>query len=218
MMVRFKKPFTVHAVKRVAVIGALAGAGMPLMVAGRLVAVVRKMDFNQADGEIPAGYNNLARELEAKGHWPATWPQDDFSLHKELLKHPKIYTPGKALSYDAVLEVINKQLVYVGSAGFGSETPPDGNVRDPRFSGRIEGWARDSAMRFVSGAEFIVCDPADPKYEEDQRKLISLVEDVRPNALAKIVVNASLAIRTGFDRLAEYQANHRDGRRKRTQQ
>lgn len=198
------KPHGVAAVKRVAVIGALVGVGMPLMAAGRLAAALAHMEFNQYDGEIPAGFNDLAREIAKSEDAPRMADlENDYLIHETAFARPEIYSPGKVLLSDAMLEIVDREYVYVGNAvKLAAYAKPDGNIHHVSFSGRLEGWDRNTEIRFVSAAEIYVFDPEDPKYESDRRHREEyMINHVRPKALGKLTVNLSLAIRTGFDRL-----------------
>lgn len=105
---------------------------------------------------------------------------------------------------------------------------------EPGFVGWIEGWSRDTEMRFKHVSEVIQMDPneephrsriarlkaehGEEKYREwygddhhDEqwrgnaaRLQVQAVQEVLPNASGKLIVNVSLAIRRAFDRIAEH--------------
>lgn len=179
--------------KRSAVIGAAMGAGVPLFSAASLAKVIVKAEFNQEDGEAPSGLNFLARNLsrEAIDQFLPSQAQDtnDYHYHYALIRGPD-YRRGKALGSDALVEIIDRRIIMTSSVQF-----PKWQI-----AGWIENWGRASEAEIVLASEKV-------SMKSWQRDFAALQDDAdrsRENAVAKITINLSLAIRNAFDRLNDY--------------
>ena len=186
--------------KRVAVIGAFVAAGVPLMLAAQ-IAEAMILEFGSDDGEAPSGLNNLWRKLPHDEVSALPW-RNDFGLHARLRRHPEIYSPGRAMDYDAVYEIADREFV------FHRQLKSIGRVVDPfapdgisesglMTAGRIEGWQRGGKPLFAHFDD-------DGQPTAEARVLYDKMIAARENAVGVIVVNLSLAIRNGLDRLAEH--------------
>jgi hypothetical protein len=190
--------------KRVAVVGAMLGAGVPLFAAARVAEAILTY-FNTEDGEAPSGFKYLANELpsEEQLRLPHGDRINDFWYHDALKRYPAIYPLGQARIGDAQIEIVDKSLVFLSYLGvktiikvFGDES------EESSYVGSIQGWARgaESKVRLLEmDASF---DPEDPDFPRKGREVTISVNDRRKNAIAIVKINASLAIRTGLDRLA----------------
>lgn len=174
--------------KRICVIGAFVSAGAPLFVAGR---VVEKLvwGFNQNDGELPSLLVNFDR-TPVKAAYPTSVTINDYWRHRAALTQPDLYTPGEPSIGDICLDVAEREHVFIR----GGVIAP--NHR--QYEGRIEGWERGGDVSFVSLAE--------AHSEAEQSQLTQAAQARFAKAVGVLSVNASLAIRNGLDRLAEYRA------------
>ena len=191
--------------KQVATIGAFVSAGLPLSLAGCLSEAILD-EFNQYDGEAPSGLGWMARELPREAS--TARPSDaDYWTHQALYTHRDIYTPGNATRADAVIEIADRELVFLGGRSGLTAAPPDGSDlhSDVEPIGRIEDWRRGAEPWFVSflqlapTAKDLIWTPAALELRE---RMIA----ARENAVGLVRVNVSLAIRNGLDRLAERRA------------
>jgi len=201
----------IRTLKRVAVIGAFRASVVPLMAAAQ-VAEAMILEFGSDDGEAPSGLNNLWRKLP-RGEISALPWRNDYGLHARLRRHPEIYTPGQAMDYDAVYEIAEREFVFL------RQLKSTGSVADPfatggisesglSFVGRIEGWRRGGNPLFIHFGEHVRLFHEDGKATAEAKALYQKMLTARENAVGVIVVNLSLAIRNGLDRLAEHRANH----------
>jgi len=193
----------IKALKRAAVIGAFCDAGLPLIFAGRVADAVL-LAFNQVDGEIPSGLDRGFKPTkQERSALPAE--RNDYHWHHLRSRRPN-YVRG-AWKNDVLIEIIDRRylvwlpkdraLTFVGDYAFD-------------LFGLIEDWQR--------GAEVRVRDLADlqldgtPERQAEEKGLYREVQDARDNAVSKITINASLAIRRALDRVAELRAE-RDRKR-----
>ncbi len=185
----------IRTLKRTAEIGALMTGGAPVLVSARIAKVVL-LEFNQVDGEIPTGLNFLARELPR--HEIANIPIDanDYWYHQALFRcAPEVYVPGKAMSSDVILEIVDRRLLFL-----------DGGIRkSPDFVGWIEGWERGAEARVIHVAEKVGLfdDQKNPNWRAISARFDAQAAQARPNAVGKLTVNVSLAVRNALDRIAE---------------
>lgn len=193
--------------KRVAIIGGFMRAGLPLLTAARLAKVVL-YEFNENDGEAFSGLDRLARYLPDV---IATLPSDaaatnDFHYHRALLTQPALYTKGKALRDDALVEIVDSTIVFLGSGIFPAND----------LIGWIEGLGRGEEAKIIYITEVIgkCADAENQGWRERADKLEAEARDQRENAIARTIINISLAIRSALDRVAEhrgYNAEERSG-------
>jgi hypothetical protein len=197
-----------RAVKRVAVIGAIMLAGVPLISAAKLAEAVRH-EFNQPDGEAPSGLNHwhLRLSSEAIDRW-AEWGEGDYFKHLILVEDSSsTYERSSVLESDALLEIIDRHLVTISNVGFPK----------PELVGWLEWGERGTDVRIVHATERVTGpDPlglwSEAEIEAWQRQMAVLQADaeaVRAKAVARVTINVSLAIRNAFDRL--YDHRHRGG-------
>lgn len=203
----------IRALKRVAVLGGFMSAGVPLLAAARIASALLQYEFNTYDGEVPSGLGFLARSLPkgAMASIPGRDVDTDYWYHRELIKHPDIYVPGAALDSDALVEIVDRTHIYMGSmSGLGVLNPWDGQSDKASYAGRIEGWARDSDAYFVSAAEMAPLDRDDPEFKTKGAALNAMSRAAYRNAVGRITVNLSLAIRNGLDRIARHRGSLRE--------
>ena len=196
--------------KRIGIIGAFVAAGTPLLVAARLAEAILA-EFSESDGEAPSGLDVLARELPT--HEIAALPGEanDYWYHRALCRHPKLYQPGKALPTDVLVEIVDRQLVFSPlNSGLKTRTASGLRVAAP-FSGWIEGWERGAAARVVLVYEKLglMDDATNPEWRALAGRYEMEAQHARENALGKLTVNVSLAIRTALDRVAAHRAPDR---------
>lgn len=199
--------------KRFAVVGAIMGAGVPLFSAARLAKVIVKAEFNQEDGEAPSGLNYLATKLsrdEIERFLPSqAVDTNDYHYHLALT-HMSGYERGKALGSDALMEIIDRSVIMISSIQF-----PKWEI-----AGWIENWGRASEVDITLASERAWRSEFGQKNVNEvnwttevtqavNRQYAALqaeAERTRQNAIAKITINLSLAIRNAFDRLYDHRA------------
>jgi hypothetical protein len=186
----------IRTLKRVAVIGAFKAAGLTLFTAARL-AKVMLYEFNQNDGEAPSGLNWLAIELARQS--PELLPRhaeekNDYHYHLALSRSPQVYRRGEALTSDAIIEIVDFCTVFMSSRQFPK----------PNLVGWIDGLGRGGDARVIYVAEILGNIDENPGWLAQSEKLEAKALSERENALAKTIINVSLAIRTALDRVAEY--------------
>jgi hypothetical protein len=173
--------------KRMCVIGAFVLAGADLFSAGRVAQKLR-WAFNEVDGEIPSFLKDFERKV-GRDAFPSDKPIDDYWRHRAALARPDIYTPGTVFPHDIYFDIAEREHVFMRVDRFGK--------RLFQYQGRIEGWERGGDVSFVSLGE---------APEEEWPELKKAAEARFAKAVGVLSVNASLAIRNGLDRLAEYRA------------
>ena len=197
----------IRALKRVAAIGGFMSAGVPLLPAARITAALVP-ELNTYDGEVQSQLGQLARHLPQHAMSRVRASEDsDYWYHRELLRHPEIYTPGAAHEGDVRVTVVDKSRVYLISEGIKHKPLPFLNNWDRQtdlFSefGRIEGWERGNEVIVIPTHEEVFYDPEHPKFEIIGQAHLEASRSAYHNAVGRITVNLSLAIRNGLDRIA----------------
>ena len=202
----------IRTLKRIAVIGGFAAAGVPLVCAAKIAAAIL-VEFNEADGEAPSGLRFLVRELSADeiSALAAEDRDNDYWYHLDLLKHRKNLGQsgsGGATNFDVLLEIVDREFVFMrprrGLKIFDSIAQ---NLQESQFVGWLEGWERGSDARLVHLYEKIEVNCSDNDGPDKRAlDLIAEANEARTNAVGEITINVSLAIRRGLDRVAEHRA------------
>ncbi|MDH4988584.1 hypothetical protein QEZ47_24320 [Aminobacter anthyllidis] len=194
----------IRTLKRAAVLGGFALAGVPLLAAARITAAVLP-ELNTYDGEVHSGLGQLARKLpnDALSRLPAGDDAADFWFHRELLNHRDIYSLGAALISDVVVEVVDKQRVYLVST-IGVMNPWDGQADKYQEIGRIEGWERGNDVAVIPTYEEFCYNSDHPEFLRVGLAHLQRSRTAYGNAVGRISVNLSLAIRNGLDRVARH--------------
>ena len=204
------------ALAHAALIGALHLAGFELLVSARLAEAVAD-DFASMYGKLHA---NLAVFLQAPhnptpGHRPwrgdDTVPQldDDFWVYKRLIDSPVDLRSGVAIPGDMIIDIADHEYVLTethGSRGVRIFSPvvKEGLPASPDY--RIVG--RGSAARIVPITDEVdsmdfTADPASAaRYKALQEDYLA----ARENAVTRVRINVSLAIRNAFGRLCHDRA------------
>lgn len=197
----------IRKVKRVSVIGGLVGAGVPLYSAARLAAALVFHEFNTYDGEVPSGLSFLARKLPSSAlvNMPISGDDNDYWYHRALIENPNIYVPSRALNSDAMVEIVDRTHVYIAAmSGIGILNPWDEKADKASYIGRIDGWERDGEAVFISAGLIAPLDQQDPDFKSKGAKLNEMSRSAYRNAVGRITVNVSLAVRNGLDRIARH--------------
>ncbi|WP_439543370.1 hypothetical protein [Hyphomicrobium sp.] len=196
--------------KRAAVIGGFAAAGVPLYAAARLAAALVYNEFNTIDGEVPSGLGSLARGLP-RAAWkqiPSDSGDNDYWFHRALIRHRDIYTPGQALDSDALVQIVDRTHVYVAVLSGTPILNPWDSAKEPRsYAGRMDGWGRDSEVKFTSASEMASHDPENPETFSLGARVNETARAADRNAVGRITVNVSLAVRNGLDRIARHRGH-----------
>lgn len=199
----YDSPALAHA----ALIGALHLAGFELLVSARLAGA-----FAKEEGHIRGKlHSNLATYLQAPFNPRPGWRPfghevdlgDDYAIHGGLLDSIIDYRPGVALAGDMIIDIADHEYVLTEthdcSIRVFSPVRKEGLVASPDY--RIVG--RGSAATIVPITDEVdtldfATDPASAaRYKALQQDYLS----ARENAVARVRVNVSLAIRIAFDRI-----------------
>ena len=200
----YSSPGLAHA----ALIGALNMAGFGLLVSGRLAQAIAE-DEAHNHGKLLA---NLSTYLQRPhnprpGYWP--WGadldvDDDYAVHGGLLSSDIEYRRGQALTGDMIIDIADHEYVlteYHGPRPLKIFSPvlKEGLPASPDY--RIVG--RGSAASIVPIVDEIDSldlseDPVSAaRYKAVQEDYLA----ARENAVARVRINVSLAIRNAFDRV-----------------
>jgi len=202
-----------NVLKRVAVVGGFVGVGVPLLAAGRIASAILD-EFNQYDGEVPTGLPYIARNLPSEDRLQVGALDDDYACHSALFEFPELYKQGVAMPSDALIEIVDKTFLFHSQAGgLKSLSPFGNNTEEASYAGRIEGWARGEDAYFVPVTRELTFDSEDPNYSASAQQYNHMANHVRNNAVGKLTVNVSLAIRNGLDRLAQSKKDLREKRK-----
>ena len=136
---------------------------------------------------------------------------DQFEAIGCLLKHRDLYTPGAALPEDVRVRIVDRRYVFFVYP-IKLVSPVDGKPTDSEPAFLIEGWERSS-----SDADIVVS-PIETLFAKGweitgslESKAALLVEAqwkaAAENAVSKLEINLSLAIRSAFERIHA----HREG-------
>lgn len=214
-----------RALKRIGAISGFVSSGVPLIDAGRITKAILP-SYSQYDGEAPSGIEGLAIDLPRSEIAARPADVNDYWYHRAISRHPEIYRPGKACKNDAIIEIVDRSLVF-RSNHWPSRHALNGS-RD--FFGWIEGFERGEIARVIPITDrlndFLQHEwPHERnsgipeqnafgmrKWNERLAQFEKEANEARDNARGRIVVNVSLAIRIAFDRIAEYRAPGRKGR------
>lgn len=199
----------IRTVKRLAVIGGFVSAGVPLYAAARLTSALVEAEFNTYDGEVPNGIGFLARSLppSALDSMPAIDGDMDYWYHRALMMFPDLYVQGNALISDALVEIVDRTHIYLTSTSkLGSLNPWDGQIEKASYAGRIEGWGRDREAYFVSASSMAPIYDEDPEFKTRGAALNEMSRAAYSNAVGRLTVNVSLAVRNGLDRIARHRS------------
>ena len=192
-----------RAFKRVAATGAFKSAAVPLLAAGRIVKVIVE-EMNQYDGEAVSGLEGMAQGREDV---IALLPKEadkttDFHWHLALNK-TGVYQRGRARKSDAIFEIVERRYLMQWSGYFPA----------PQLVGEIKEWERGSNAKIVNIVDNIEglpgpLEPWSEAHSQSWNKQMGEQEAkarlARENAVARVTVNLSLAIRNAFDRLYKY--------------
>lgn len=211
---------TIRTVKHIAGIGAFHKAGVELIPAARMMAVISG-ELEAAYGELPAGFDlYLQRPLNPN---PGNYPWDhrdgdpdsrnDFWFHHLLVTRAEgIYRRGQAMVGDFVIEVADRQYVYTDMVRKPADIPIIGGVQysaTPMF--KVIGWERGENAEILP-----IHDEADrmgqyfPETPEERlRHLQREYLMAHAHAVGLIRVNVSLAIRNALDAIHAYRTREK---------
>jgi hypothetical protein len=205
----------IRALKHIAAIGAFHKAGVELLLAAKLVApIAAELEINYA-GEIPS---NLDRYMHAPlGPRPGDYPwihregdpdsRSDFWFHHLLVTRTKdLYRRGESMLGDFVVEVADRQYVYLDAVRKPADIPVIGGIHysvNPLF--KVIGWERGEDAEILpfhheadSAGQYFTETP-----KERNRHLQAEYLKAYGHAVGRIRVNISLAIRHALDAIHE---------------
>lgn len=196
----------IRALKRIAALGGFMSAGVPLLPAARITAAVLP-ELNTYDGEVHSGLGHLATKLPNSVLSGMRASENaDYWYHRELIRHPTIYTPGTALSSDVVVEIVDRRRVYlIYALGVANNW----DRQSDKFSefARIEGWERGNDVVVIPTHEEVYYDSEHPDFLKVGLAHLEASRGAYRNAVGRITVNLSLAIRNGLDRIARHRGS-----------
>lgn len=198
------------ALAQAALIGALHLAGFELLVAARLAAAFAD-EAHHTHGRL---FSNIQAYLQAPHNpkpgyrpWvasPDDQLDDDFWVHSRLIDSVVAYRSRRAIRGDLVIDIADHQFVLTEYHGVTIRifSPVSGGLpASPDY--RITG--RGSSAQVVPITDEV--DSLDfPEDLASAAKFRALEEDylaARENAVARVRINVSLAIRNAFDRVAD---------------
>jgi hypothetical protein len=201
-----------------ALIGALHLAGFELLVSARLATAFAD-NYHTNYGKLPSNLGvYLQKPLNpTPGHYPWTdrGEEDqvdldhDFWLHDRLRNRSTIYQRGVAFRGDFIIDIADHAFVLTEHLGMEKVkvfSPVSGALpASPDY--RIDG--RGTATRIipihqeVDSLDFSVNARAANRMRELEQQYL----DARENAVSRVRINLSLAIRNAFDRLQDDRAN-----------
>lgn len=200
------------ALAQAALIGALHLAGFELLVAARIAEAFAE-EASHTHGRL---FSNIATYLQAPhnprpGYRPWTASptdelDDDFWVHSRLIDSVVDYRRGVAMVGDMVIDIADHEYVLTEHHGASnvkifSPVSSEGLPASPDY--RIIG--RGSSARIVpitdevDGLDFSIDPASAARYKALQKDYLA----ARENAVARVRINVSLAIRTAFDRVRE---------------
>jgi hypothetical protein len=203
-----------------ALVGALHLAGFELLASARLAAAFAD-DYGASYGHLPSNLNSFVRGDLNPGRklpWGET-PSDvkvdlaqDYWLHYLLRNRSTIYRRGIAVQGDCIIVIadhafvlthtygLEKIKVFSPASGKGLPASPDYRIVGRGGSARIVPIHSE-----VESLDFQI----DPKSADKMRQLEQEYLDGHRDAVTRVQINLSLAIRNALDRLQD----HRDNRR-----
>jgi hypothetical protein len=201
-----------------AVIGAIHRSGAELLMAGRIGREIVG-HFVATRGRLPSNLTFFHRRISGF-QLPSTQvevdvtPPDlaDFWVHQTLRGHPEVYQPGMALDGDLTIEIADRRAVFIDVwASEGRRLPrlspwgADASA-EPELLLVVEGWERgaDATIRLVD--ELIDWRGAmdDPAARDAAKRVEERWLSARRNAIGRLLVNASLAIRSALDAVYDH--------------
>lgn len=201
-----------------ALIGALNRAGIELLVSARLAAAFAD-DYHANYGKLPSNLGvYLQRPLNpTPGHYPWTDRTEndlvdldhDFWLHDRLRNRSTIYQRGIAFGGDFIIDIADQAFVlteHLGMEKIRVFSPVTGGLpASPDY--RIEG--RGGAARIVPIHQEVdsLYFSANATAADQMRQLEKQYLTARENAVSRVRINLSLAIRNAFDRLQDDRAS-----------
>jgi hypothetical protein len=204
------RTYDAAALSHAALLGALNLAGLELLVAGRLARAFVEQ-FTATYGKLPTNLAGLLRsEACVAQHW---WPwrnapdrappdlENDFWLHGQLRRHADFYPKGLPIRGDFVVDIADHAYVsteFTGMGGVKIHSPVSAPLSfNPEF--RIEGRGAQAQILAVH-EELDDCDfHASPVSAAQLRALQDAYAAARENAVTRVRINMSLAIRNAFD-------------------
>ena len=191
----------IRGLKQFAVLGALYNAGVPLIMASRLLQAIRN-ELEPSYGFIPSGIEDLFMKsgFNLPHEKMSNAGDDEYWLHSQLVKCPEYYRSGEALDHDLIMMIADREFASL-------EIKRDMLTPYIDMSFRIFGWDRAEQARVIGINEEI----GNPISEEYSKKKLLVTESYKKafsNSLGMIVVNTSLAIRTALDRIHLLRSNY----------
>lgn len=203
----YGSPALAHA----ALIGALHLAGFELLVAARLAEAFAE-EMGLVYGKL---HSNIATYLQAPHNprpgyrpWTETGAEgdlgDDYWVHGQLIDSPVNYRRGEALLGDMIIDIADQEFVLTethraSSVKVFSPVLKGGMPASPDY--RIVGRGTSARVVPITDEVDSLDFSEDPVSAERYRTLQQDYLFARENAVTRVRVNVSLAIRNAFDRV-----------------
>lgn len=198
------------ALAQAALIGALHLAGFELLVAARLAGALAE-EAGQLHGRL---FSNIQTYLQAPhnpkpGYRPWIYSpddqiDDDFWVHNKLIDSVVVYRAGLAMLGDTVIVIADHKYVLSEHHGVNIKilSPVSGGLpASPDY--RIEGRGTSAQIVPITDEVDNLDFSTDPVSAARFRALEEDYLAARENAVARVRINVSLAIRNAFDRVAD---------------
>ncbi|HBF31119.1 MAG TPA: hypothetical protein DDW73_16100 [Rhizobium sp.] len=194
-----------------AAVGGVSAANISPLLAMKLIKIVIRLETNA--NEIPSGFKFIGRNLP-QDKIKTLIDADEYYIHRLLMECPEIYTQGVGRRGDFVVEIVNGELVFTGSKDLTSISNFDCQSREMHFSGWITNIERGSEPDFIHMANKFnlndLCDDETGKFDPILAEHEQSMQLCRANAVSRLTLNLSLAVRNGFDRLHAFRFGERD--------
>lgn len=182
-----------YRLNRMAVVGGFVSAGVPLLLSTKIANAIA-VQFEAA--EVPTGLRQMSQQLSMEDSPLLPGDCNDFWYHRAIFRHAG-YVAGQAKEDDVLIVIVDRTTLFIGAHGriFAHDFKADCRL-PAQFVGWIDGWERGAKAEFHLRQNSNGVDDDDGEADDHQRIYI--------NAVGKMVVNVSLAVRNALDRLADH--------------
>lgn len=201
----FERLTHMEKLNKASAIGAICTAYIPPILAEKIIKLLINLETNSTD--IPSRFNYFAKRLSLKD---LEWIEEknDYYIHRALMECPEIYRPGIGERGDFVVEIVDGKLVFTGHKDVKTQNTFDNKKREMHFSGWITATRRGAEPDFVHLAEKFNLSEEYNEITENYNPKLAMHEQsmqaCRENAVSRLMINLSLAVRNGYDRLHAY--------------
>ncbi len=201
-------PYDGFCLEHAGMLGGFVKAGVEPVLAAKISKALVDYEFS-ARGKVPARLDELfdpaAKAIGIEGFDPPRF--DDFWMHHYLrTRAGERYRGGQALERDVAIEIADREFVSI-NWGMSSRSLATGVRQDWESAFRITGWGRGEAI-VVSVAEDVSNWDFErhPDAKEELRRIEAEFQRGRKNAIGRLQVNISLAVRNALDAVHDVRA------------